>query len=503
MMRHGRLGGLLAAAGVLAGTCAAIAAAAPPAAPPAVQLVSPGGRGTDLVWIAGISADSRHVYLQSRDRLTADDADDSEDVFDRSAGRTSLVSSPRADGIGTSFAGSSADGSRAFVLTTDGIAATDRDGAADIYERSSGGLSLVTPGSRHVHAYPVAVAEDGRRVVFRTAEALLPQDRDGNATDLYAVDHGKLRLLSGGSDDHAGVLVGDASPDARTIIFTTNASLTADDNDGGRRDVYRTVDGQVSLVSRTGSAPVGASYRGVSDSGSRIAFATRAALLPADQDNGRSDVYLAEGSKLSLVTGRDTASYAGMTPDGKTVFFTTRQALAPEDRDGGALDIYAWSSGGTRLVSGGTGAQDATFGAASADGKRVFFTTGESLTPTDADGGQQDVYVSAAGTLRLVSSGGNGARDAYFGGLTPKGTAVFMSRDSLTAGDRDGRLVDVYAATADGTVTLLTPGSPFSDALFRRLAPDGRTVYFETPEGLDPRDLDGKVDVYSAAMPGG
>jgi Tol biopolymer transport system component len=279
--------------------------------------------------------------------------------------------------------------------------------------------------------------------------------------------------------------------------------LTADDNDGGRRDVYRTVDGQVSLVSRTGSAPVGASYRGVSDSGSRIAFATRAALLPADQDNGRSDVYLAEGSKLSLVTGRDTASYAGMTPDGKTVFFTTRQALAPEDRDGGALDIYAWSSGGTRLVSGGTGAQDVTFGAASADGKRVFFTTGESLTPTDADGGQQDVYVSAAGTLRLVSSGGNGARDAYFSGLTPKGTAVFMSRDSLTAGDRDGWLVDVYAATADGTVTLLTPGSPFSDALFRRLAPDGRTVYFETPEGLDPRDLDGKVDVYSAAVPGG
>src|SRR5437773_1104170 len=72
----------------------------------------------------------------------------------------------------------------------------------------------------------------------------------------------------------------------------------------------------------------------------------------------------------------------------------------------------------------GNGAFDTAFSGASADGSRVFFTTGEKLVAGDTDA-SHDVYERSGGSTKRVSAGqinGNGSFDAYFEGASADGT---------------------------------------------------------------------------------
>jgi hypothetical protein len=92
--------------------------------------------------------------------------------------------------------GVSADGSQVFFWTDQSLTAQDTDGGySDIYRWKRGeGVRLVTPPGREPYnAGYIDNSADGTKVYFNTAEGILSSDIDPNASDVY------LAILGGGS----------------------------------------------------------------------------------------------------------------------------------------------------------------------------------------------------------------------------------------------------------------------------------------------------------------
>jgi len=91
--------------------------------------------------------------------------------------------------------------------------------------RDGAGNSEVTSKLSH------ALADDGRRVFFTTAEALVPEDTNGvlDAYE-YEVQTGSVHLISGGTDPSPSYFV-DASNDGNNVFFVTRQRLVGWDVD--------------------------------------------------------------------------------------------------------------------------------------------------------------------------------------------------------------------------------------------------------------------------------
>ena len=102
---------------------------------------------------------------------------------------------------------------------------------ASIDVRAAEATTLATSDSAQ------ALTDDGRRVFFNTAEALVPQDVD-DAPDAYEYDAatGTVHLLSGGRGTAPSYVV-DASPDGDDVFVVTRERLVRWDVDG-RYDLY-------------------------------------------------------------------------------------------------------------------------------------------------------------------------------------------------------------------------------------------------------------------------
>ena len=113
------------------------------------------------------------------------DTDARDDVYERSGGQTTLVSTGPAGGNGTNnafFAGASADGGRVFFQTVEPLVSADTDTEFDVYERSGGQTTLVSTGpaggNGAFDAFFVDASADGSRVFFVTVESLVSADTD-------------------------------------------------------------------------------------------------------------------------------------------------------------------------------------------------------------------------------------------------------------------------------------------------------------------------------------
>jgi hypothetical protein len=200
--------------------------------------------------------------------------------------------------------------------------------------------------------------------------------------------------------------------------------------------------------------------------------------------------------------GAFDSAYGDSSADGERVLFTTSESLVGADTDT-STDVYERLGSTTTLIStgttGGNGAFDAQFAGISADGTHVFFETKEKLTSTDTDSAS-DVYEGFGGTTTEVSigpAGGNSAIDSFWVGNSADGTKVFVeSYDKLTSDDTDTGRKDVYERSGS-TVTLMSTGGngPYG-ASFDGATPDGTHVFFHTDESLAGADTDGIADVY-------
>lgn len=325
-----------------------------------------------------------------------------------------------------------------------------------------------------------SVSADGRRVAFQSFARNLVEGDSNQRSDVFVADlaAGWLRRVSLGSAGLQGnghSALARISADGRRVVYTSAADnlVAGDANQHNDVFVHDLAGGDTVLVSRAadGTAANGRSeVAALSGDGRFVAFASHAANLLPDDDNGAADVYLRD-----LLDGR--LERISVTPEG----------TLPGNRESGQPAL-------------------------SDDGRFVAFTSAASdLVPGDSNG-CEDVFVRDR-WLRLtwrVSVGRAGAQAQAASSqpvLSANGMVVaFVSSATLDAGGAAGDTVQVWRhAWKAGWTSLASvdrrgrPGEQHS--LAPALSGDGRWLSFHSRSGgwsLDHGQVSGHGDVFVA-----
>jgi hypothetical protein len=281
------------------------------------------------VFFGDASTDGTRVFFTTEESLTADDMDNGlcldgrgcSDVYERSGGTTTRISTGSTGGngaFGASFEGISWDGTRVFIRTNERLEVGDTDNATDVYERSGGTTTRISTGSTGGNgdftAYFSEASADGTRVFFSTSESLEPDDTD-TYLDVYERFGGTTTRIttgpSGGNGDFYLQFTSGISADGTRVFLETEEPLDPGDTDACQFqracfDVYERFGGTTTRIS-TGPAGGNGSinahlprstfryprYPGaVSADGTRVFFETYESLT-ADDTDGNTDVYAA------------------------------------------------------------------------------------------------------------------------------------------------------------------------------------------------------------------
>jgi hypothetical protein len=488
-----------------------------------------GGNGATAAVYRGASEDGTRVFFQTSEPLVSGDTDASTDVYERSGGSTTLLTTGPNGGNGSNsatFAGASADGSHLFFRTTEKLVASDTDSAMDVYERFNGQTTLVSTGpsggNGAFNAIFDRVSRDGSRVLFDTSESLVGTDTDGSR-DVYERSGGTTTRLSTGPSGGNGsfdAFFDGASEDGTHVFFNTDEPLAGTDIDL-MQDVYERSGGTTTHLSIGPAGGNGnidfdydAFFDGASADGSKVWLHTDEVLVYSDTDD-QNDVYERSGASIGLVSvgsaggnGALGAFFDGASRDGNHVFFDTQEPLESGDTDS-AYDIYDRSGGSSTRVStgpnGGNGNFYAAFQGISDDGSHVFFHTSEPLVSGDLDS-FQDVYDRSGGQTTLVSTGPTDAGAGFpatFDGASADGSRVFFDTAENLVSAATDTFPDLYER-ANGQTTLLSIGPIGGNgdffATFRGASRDGSRVFYETDEPLVGTDTDASQDVYGDSV---
>ena len=121
---------------------------------------------------------ARASLFGTSESLVATDTDGRFDIYERAGGATTLVSTGPAGGNGNFdafFSGASQDGTRVFFETSEQLA-SDSDALPDVYERTAGATTKLSTGEIGGNgpegAFFVGSSQDGSRVWFASAEKL-------------------------------------------------------------------------------------------------------------------------------------------------------------------------------------------------------------------------------------------------------------------------------------------------------------------------------------------
>jgi hypothetical protein len=375
------------------------------------------GNGDFGATLRGVAAGGDRAFFATSEQLTAADDDTAIDIYARSLpnGPTVLVSagdpacSPCGNGGAAAiFAGSSADGARVFLATSEGMAPGDTDGANDIYQRFEGATTLVSAGTETKPASFADASIDGARVFFTTSESLVAGD-ENEATDVYLWQGGAPQLITSGACCNSNF--GAITPDGGVVVVTTTEALAPEDEDSAA-DVYEQVveGGGPVLISGGGTGSSSARFNRVSSDGDRVFFTTSEALAPQDFDSD-DDIY-----------ARDVAAE-------ETTLWTPPPGLCP------------------------VASCDAILVDASSDGLHMVFQTEERLVSEDTDS-EADVYERAYDedadeeVTRLVSTGNSAALDLgpdppVLTGTSP-GSPGASTEPSLLGSAEPGALIKIY-----------------------------------------------------------
>jgi hypothetical protein len=185
----------------------------------ATTLVSGGLEESDWRSVTNSDADPAHGTKVSRvtpDGMTV--------LFDS---QSQLTSYDNAGHTEFYLFGAAGGGLTCVSCNPSGISAT---GNAEIT-----GNSNVEPGAARNVFLTRNLSADGRRVFFDTAEALVPQDRNGQ-TDVYEWEDGHVYLISTGESSSPSYF-GDASADGNDVFFFTRQALVGQDQDNNT-DIY-------------------------------------------------------------------------------------------------------------------------------------------------------------------------------------------------------------------------------------------------------------------------
>lgn len=305
----------------------------------------------------GISVGGDRVFFETAEQLVGADEDKANDVYERSGGSTALVSqrdsSCEPAGCGgseelpASFRWVSPDGSGSGVVfgTAERLASTDTDVSHDVYLRSGGGTSLLSTGSHGgsgaFNASFAGASRDGSHVLFITPEILSAADED-QSSDIYDGFDGLANLVSigpagGNADGFVPPGLTGVSGDGEHAFFTADEELTADDVDGDERDVYSRSAGKTLLVSIGNSVLLGPappsqlstdpespgssktpSIVGEADAGSSIQVYTDSSCAGEPVETGTAEQLSGAGIPVAVATGSTTSFWLSAEAEGIT-----------------------------------------------------------------------------------------------------------------------------------------------------------------------------------------
>jgi mannan endo-1,4-beta-mannosidase len=356
------------------------------------------------------TADGSTLFFTSSGRLTTDDVDDQLDIYARTAGLTTLVSASGSVGNGpfhVFFNAISADGSHVFFQTEEQLDPADTDSIIDVYEWSSGSIRLVSTSDSELGPSDGSYAgssRDGSRVYIISYGPLTADDTDVGEPDIFERSAGQTRLITtGGGALGAGnwVHYDAASDDGSHVVFEAAGRLSPDDTDNSQ-DIYDfTAGGAVLLSTGPVAVPPESStdpqFLSMSADGGRVFFSTRESLVTTDVDSS-TDLYLRSDGGTEVVSsapgdpnyGLD-AEFFGASTDGARVFFKSGEPLDAGDTNAD-YDVAIWEDGAvTRIPIPGSG-RLLEFDGLSEDGVRLFLRTDAGLVPSDTDGFGRDIY---------------------------------------------------------------------------------------------------------------
>ena len=357
-----------------------------------------------------ITADGSTVAFISNGQLVAEDTDAENDVYTWSDGVTTLVSTSTTAGSGpfrAEYAGMTRDAAHIFFTTWEPMVAEDTDSLPDLYDRSGGVTTLVSTSPSEVEpswGSFLAVTPDGNHVFFHSESRLLPIDTD-TWSDIYERFEGQTTLVSTNAAGEPGtnyVQFDAVSDDGSRVFFEAGGQYAPEDTDS-QPDVYEFSDGDATLVS-TGpspdeSNPQPATFLSASADGAAVLFSTREELLGPESDSNALDIFERSGGATSLISAPQgtpwgiDAQFRAASRDGSRVFFLTSEPISTDDTNG-SEDIYVRDGGTlTRIPIDGP-VRSVEFGGISTDGSHLVIGTIAALVATDSESPnpQTDVY---------------------------------------------------------------------------------------------------------------
>jgi hypothetical protein len=264
----------------------------------------------------------------------------------------------------------SADGSRAFFITSEGLVDGDNDLSPDLYmydENAPAGsrLTVLSPTGAAPDGV-IGASNDGHFVYFVANGNRLHLWHDGTVTSIggFATGADAAGNESGGRYIYfEEIRRSRVAPDGRHLLFAT------------RDDVELRGHGGFAGYDHAGHEEL---YLYSADSDQLTCVSCNPTGRPATQD---ALAYVDRG--FGVVTSH--LSHA-LSDDGRWVFFNTSEALVPGDTNGKS-DAYEYdvTDGTVHLLSSGADANDSYFVDASPGGRDTFIATRERLVGWDVD----------------------------------------------------------------------------------------------------------------------
>lgn len=309
-----------------------------------------------------------------------------------------------------------------------------------------------------------AMSTDGSRIFFTTNEGLVDGDKGGNDLYMYEVEkpagHRLTRLVAGlkGGSAEVGAVLG-ASDDGHYVYFSTavDTRLVAGEP-GSQSGIYLWHDGEISYV---GAPSLDVVMNLINTPRTSWTYATSAKTSRITPD-GRHLLFMA-ASDSGLKGRGGFASFDHAKCKGSYAIQGQCRELYLYDADSGRLSCPSCNLGGepsaehpdNALVNVHAGELPMPSGphlsqALSDDGRRVFFSTAESLLAEDTNGASDAYeYDMRSGQLYLLSSGTDPS-GSYFLDASPDGKDAFIAtRERLVGWDADQEY-DLYDVRVGG-----------------------------------------------------
>jgi hypothetical protein len=146
-----------------------------------------------------LSPDGSRRIFDTQAELVPEDTDDWRSDYYLREGSTLTILTHTGSDESAGLAGMSRDTKRLYISTRDAMLPEDTDGGPDVYLKHGGRLQLVTTGPLDDHtpfdAVGAGLSESGKRYFFLTERGLVADDVDG-VLDLYLWEDGQTRLVT-------------------------------------------------------------------------------------------------------------------------------------------------------------------------------------------------------------------------------------------------------------------------------------------------------------------